>query len=100
MTIGQLASQAGVGRETICDYERVGLISEPGRATSGYRRYAPDAIRHARFIRRAKTYGFSLREIKALLTIRSGASSTRSSRSSPAKEKSRISKRVSRAWSR
>lgn len=70
MTIGQVAKQAGVGVETIRFYEREGLIAEPARRASGYRRYAPEAVRRIRFIRHAKDLGFTLREIKELLEMR------------------------------
>ncbi|MBA4065702.1 MAG: heavy metal-responsive transcriptional regulator [Isosphaera sp.] len=70
MTIGQLARQAGVGVETIRFYEREGLLAEPGRLPSGYRRYPPDAVERVRFIRRAQRLGFTLRESKELLDLR------------------------------
>jgi MerR family mercuric resistance operon transcriptional regulator len=56
--------------ETIRFYERQGLIAKPGRTSSGYRMYPPDAMRRLRFIRHAKELGFSLREIKELLSLR------------------------------
>lgn len=70
MTIGQVAREAGVGVETIRFYERVGLLEEPPRRQSGYRQYSPDAVKHIRFIKRAKELGFSLKEIKELLYLR------------------------------
>ena len=70
LTIGQLARAAEVGVETIRYYEKRGLLAEPRRAPSGYRRYSPDALRRVQFIRRAKELGFTLREIGALLSLR------------------------------
>jgi Hg(II)-responsive transcriptional regulator len=72
MTIGQLAKRAGVGVETIRFYEREGLIDKPPRRASGYRQYPPETVDQLRFIRRAKELGFTLREIKELMSLRDG----------------------------
>ena len=69
-TIGQLAGLSGVGVETIRFYEREGLIVQPSRPESGFRRYPPDAVGRVRFIQRSKTLGFSLRETGELLSLR------------------------------
>jgi MerR family copper efflux transcriptional regulator len=68
-TIGQLARRAGVGVETVRFYERQGLLAPPPRGTSGYRQYPQDAVARLHFIRRAKALGFSLREIRELLSL-------------------------------
>jgi MerR family mercuric resistance operon transcriptional regulator len=68
-TIGKLAEKAGVNVETIRYYQRQGLIAEPPRPSSGYRRYSQDAVEELRFIMRAKTLGFSLAEIRELLAL-------------------------------
>ena len=70
MTIGRIAHAAGTGIETIRYYEREGLIEKPARTASGYRHYRPDVVARLRFIRQAKDLGFSLREIKELLSLR------------------------------
>lgn len=70
MTIGQVASNAGVNVQTIRYYERRGLISEPERTPSGYRQYPDDAVRRVGFIKRAQELGFSLNEISELLKLR------------------------------
>ena len=70
MTIGKVARLADVGVETVRFYERQGLIAEPPRRASGYRQYPPEAVARIRFIRRAKELGFSLNEIKELLSLR------------------------------
>jgi MerR family mercuric resistance operon transcriptional regulator len=70
LTIGQVAKQAQVNIETIRYYERRGLIPEPPRRESGYRQYAPDAVKRITFIKRAQELGFSLREIQELLSLR------------------------------
>ena len=70
LTIGKVASRAGIGIETIRFYEREGLIAEPPRRESGYRQYPEDAVSRLRFIRHAKELGFSLKEIKELFALR------------------------------
>lgn len=67
---GQLAKLAGVNKETIRYYERLGLIDEPPRRKSGYRQYTKEYVNRIRFIRRAQGLGFSLQEINELLALR------------------------------
>lgn len=69
LTIGKVAKQAGVGIDTVRFYEREGLLPEARRAESGYRLYSLDDVDRLRFIRRAKTLGFSLEEIAELLRL-------------------------------
>ncbi len=76
MTIGQLAQHAGVGVETIRFYERKGLIVQPQRPQSGYRRYGKDTAQRIQFIRAAKNLGFTLNEIKEILELASSEIST------------------------
>src|SRR5713101_8484236 len=69
LTIGQLAQQAHVNRETVRYYERRRLLQRPSRSLAGYRVFSDDALRRLRFIRHAKMLGFSLEEIKELLAL-------------------------------
>lgn len=70
LTIGRVARRAGVGVETVRFYERRGLLKNPPRKLSGYREYDEDVVARLRFIRRAKQLGFTLKEIKELLSLR------------------------------
>ena len=70
LTIGKLASAAGIGVETIRFYEREGLLPKPPRKRSGYRQYPPAAVERVLFIRRAKELGFTLKEVIELLELR------------------------------
>ena len=73
-TRGSLASFLGVGIETIRYYEKKGLIPEPRRDLNGYRIYSPEDAETIRHLLIAKTFGFSLREIKqATATIAPGS---------------------------
>lgn len=69
MGIGVVASEVGIGIDTIRYYEREGLLPEPVRRPSGYRQYGADVLLRLRFIRRAKTLGFSLADIRELLAL-------------------------------
>ncbi len=77
LTIGKLAKEAGVNLETVRYYERRGLLPKPPRsASSGYRQFPEDAPRRLRFIRRAQELGFSLAEIRELLSLRVSRNTT------------------------
>jgi len=70
LTIGDVASQAGVHIETLRYYERRQLVTKPPRSAANYRLYPPDAVRRVQFIKHAQELGFSLKEIKELLSLR------------------------------
>jgi Hg(II)-responsive transcriptional regulator len=70
LTIGGLAKQARVNRETVRYYERRRLLPRAARSMSGYRVFSDNAVRRLRFIRHAQALGFSLGEIKELLALR------------------------------
>jgi DNA-binding transcriptional MerR regulator len=59
-----------VNLQTIRYYEREGLLPEAPRLTSGYRVFSTDAVRRVRFIKRAQDLGFTLSEIRELLSLR------------------------------
>ncbi len=73
LTIGRLAKEAGVNLETVRYYERRGLLPRPPRSPSGYRLFPDEAAGRLRFIRRAQELGFSLAEIRELLSLRVSA---------------------------
>lgn len=70
LTIGKVAQRAQVGIETVRFYEREGLVDAPPRGPSGYRQYPESVVPRLRFIKRAKELGFTLKEIKELLSLR------------------------------
>ncbi len=76
MRIGEVATAAGVGVETIRFYERKGLIKQPPKpANGGFRSYPKDTVARIRFVRKAQQLGFSLKEIEELLSLVSNPSS-------------------------
>ncbi len=70
LTIGQVAQRSGMGIETVRFYEREGLLAKPARAPSGYRQFDGEVVNRLRLIQRAKELGFTLKEIKELLSLR------------------------------
>jgi Zn(II)-responsive transcriptional regulator len=68
-SIGQLAKKTGVPIDTVRYYERNALLEPASRLASGYRRYGDREVRRLRFIRRAKALGFTLGDIRELLTL-------------------------------
>ena len=72
--IGEVARRAGVSVSAIRFYEREGLLPEPERA-GGQRRFGEDTVERLRIIDVAKQAGFSLEEVRVLLSsIDRGAS--------------------------
>ncbi len=69
LTAGKLAKVTDINIETVRYYERVGILPAPQRLASGYRIYDEQAIQRLRFVTRAKSLGFSLEEIKGLLSL-------------------------------
>ena len=70
LKIGDVAAGGGVNLQTIRYYEREGLLPKPPRLASGYRMFPEQTVHRVRFIKRAQELGFSLAEIRDLLSIR------------------------------
>lgn len=70
LTIGKLAALAAISADTLRYYEEEGLIAPADRSASGYRLYDGDCVRRLRFIKQAQHCGFTLAEIRELLTLR------------------------------
>ena len=65
----QLARLGGVSTDTLCHYERMGLLS-PRRQANGYRQYSPESLARVQLIQHALTAGFTLQELARLLKER------------------------------
>ncbi|MBU2711378.1 MerR family transcriptional regulator [Zooshikella harenae] len=67
MKASQLAKWVGVTTETVRFYTRQGLLSPHRDPANGYHVYNGEDKRQLSFILRARTLGFSLKEIKQIL---------------------------------
>lgn len=69
LSIGKLAELTGTTADTLRYYEKMKLIKAESRSSAGYRLYNEDAVSIIRFIRGGKALGFTLVEIRDLLTL-------------------------------
>jgi Cd(II)/Pb(II)-responsive transcriptional regulator len=69
MRIGELASRAGCDVQTVRFYERDGLLEEPAREPSGYRRYDERHLTRLNFIRHCRSLDVPLPEVRQLLAF-------------------------------
>lgn len=79
MDIGRASHATGVSAKMIRHYEAIGLLPQVARTFANYRVYTPNDVHTLRFIRRARTLGFSIDDIRELLGL--WQSRTRSSAS-------------------
>jgi Cu(I)-responsive transcriptional regulator len=69
MNIGQAAAASGVTAKMIRHYEEIGLVRPPRRTASNYRTYSASDVHVLSFVKRARTLGFSMADIKDLLAL-------------------------------
>ena len=70
--IGALSNKTGVNIETIRYYERIEIMPKAPRTQGGQRVYDEEAIKRLGFIARSRQLGFSLKEIRDLLSLVDG----------------------------
>ena len=71
LKIGEVASVSGLSVKTIRYYEDIGLLSPTvERSESGYRLFSSSVLTRLSFVKRAKSLGLSLSEIREILEIR------------------------------
>ncbi|MDD7973273.1 MerR family transcriptional regulator [Roseinatronobacter alkalisoli] len=68
-SIGKLSKATGVKVPTIRYYEQIGLLPEAGRSAGNQRLYDMKARDRLTFIRHARDLGFSLNDIRELLSL-------------------------------
>lgn len=69
LTIGDLGKATRTKVETIRYYERIGLLPSPARTSGNYRSYGDRELGRLSFIRRARDLGFSLDQVRTLLSL-------------------------------
>ena len=69
MNIGIVAEKSGVPPKTIRYYESIGLIPSADRRANGYRTYSVIDMHTLNFIKRARSLGFSVDEVRGLLDL-------------------------------
>lgn len=69
MNIGEAASASGVSAKMIRYYEQIALIRPASRTGSNYRSFSDRDVNDLRFIKRARSLGFSVPEITDLLSL-------------------------------
>jgi len=67
MKIGELAARAGCDVQTVRFYEREGLLEQPAREPSGYRRYEKRHLTQLSLVRHLRSFDIPLPEVRLLL---------------------------------
>ncbi|WP_444947960.1 MerR family transcriptional regulator [Micromonospora ureilytica] len=69
MQIGEAAERVGLSIRTIRHYEDAGLVVPSARSEGGFRLYTEPDLDRLRVVKRMKPLGFTLEEMRDLLTI-------------------------------
>lgn len=67
--IGEAAGRTGVSAKMIRHYEAIGLIPAANRTFANYRLYSDTDLHRLRFIKRARSLGFPIKQIETLLAL-------------------------------
>ena len=67
--IGELSRRTGCNIVTIRYYEQIALLPAPARSAGRYRVYDTADVRRLAFIRRSRELGFTLDEVRTLLSL-------------------------------
>lgn len=67
--IGAAARRVGLSVPTVRYYEEIGLLPAAPRSEAGQRHYGPAALQRLRFIRRCRSFGFSIDQVRELVGL-------------------------------
>lgn len=68
MIVGEVARATGLPAKTLRYYEDIGLVA-PARHENGYRSYNNDDVIKLKFLQRARSLGFSIKDCRVLLSL-------------------------------
>lgn len=69
MTIGDAAIHSGLPVKTVRYYDEIKLVSPSSRTAAGYRQYNADELHRLTFVKRARSFGFSVNDCRQLLNL-------------------------------
>lgn len=69
LDIGRASKASGVSVKMIRHYETLGLLKNVARTYANYRVYSERDVHTLRFIKRARTLGFAIEDIRELLSL-------------------------------
>lgn len=69
MNIGEASELSGISIKMIRKYEDSGIIPKAKRNSSGYRSYSESDVHTFKFIKTSRSLGFSMKDIKELLSL-------------------------------
>lgn len=69
LTIGDAAAQSGLPAKTIRYYDEIALVSPSSRTEAGYRQYEAAELHKLSFVKRARSFGFTVEDCRQLLGL-------------------------------
>lgn len=69
LSIGEVAKESGLPVKTVRYYADIELVIPSGRSASGYRLYSSEELKRLVFVRRSRSFGFSVDECRELLSL-------------------------------
>jgi len=77
LRIGEVARLVGMTPKTVRHYEKIGLLPEAERSESGYRLYSADDLLRLDRVKRLRSLGLTLRQVRSMLGEGDGGPSLR-----------------------